>query len=244
VPYESRLGDAKALTGTALDLGSRELNLMVEGHPASAVDANQPFFFAARLKAAASLPAAARVALLRAALEDNPGGEAARIPLLKAAIETGDYRLAIADMKPYLTNAALASMGDNLPSFDYNDELISQNGSAEDTVGVFAKLPAKERAELNRDLGTAFERTNQLAQALPYLQSAYRLETDPAVKAQVNKEVQQIRLLQRRREANRARQPQVHSELEQEHVVRPRLPEPALSNPAKPQSTTRKGAGL
>ena len=75
-PYESRLGAAKALTGTVPDLGSRELNLMVEGHPASAVDANQPFFFAARLKAAANLPAAARVALLRAALEDNPGGEA------------------------------------------------------------------------------------------------------------------------------------------------------------------------
>jgi hypothetical protein len=224
------------------DLGSKELNLMVEGHPASAVDANQPFFFAARLKAAASLPAAARVALLRAALEDDPGGEAVRIPLLKAAMETGDYRLAIADMKPYLTNAALASMGDGSPNSD--DELISQNASAEETVGVFAKLPAKERAELNRALGTAFKRTNQLALALPYLQSAFRLETDPAAKAQVNKVVQQIRLLQRRRDANRARQPQVHSELEQEHVVRPRLPEPALSNPAKPQSPTRKGAGL
>src|SRR5256886_12347020 len=51
---------AKALTGTVPQLGSKELNFMVEGQPASANDANQPFFFAARLKAAENLPAADR----------------------------------------------------------------------------------------------------------------------------------------------------------------------------------------
>jgi hypothetical protein len=102
----------------------------------------------------------------------------------------------------------------------------------------------KERAEISRDMGTAFTRTGSLAQALPYLQKAYRLETDTAIKAQINKEVQQIRLLQRRRAANRARRPDVHSELEQEHTVRPRLAEPALSSPPGAQSPVRKGAGL
>jgi tetratricopeptide (TPR) repeat protein len=103
---------------------------------------------------------------------------------------------------------------------------------------------AQERAEINRDLGMAFERTGALGQALPYWQRAYRLESDPAVKAQINKEVQQIRLVQRRREANRARQPEIHSELEQAHVVRPRLSEPALSTPPRQQGPQRKGAGL
>ena len=147
-------------------------------------------------------------------------------------------------MKLYVTNVDLASLGDTSPSSGEEDEAVPQNGRVEDSVGAFAKLPVKERAEINRDLGMAFERTNALAQAVPYLQKAFRLETDPAVKAQINKEVQQIRLLQRRREANRARQPQVHSELEQEYIVRPRLPEPALSSPPRQQSPVRKGAGL
>lgn len=244
VTYESRLVAAKALTGDVPDLGSKELNLMVDGHPASAADANQPFFFAARLKAAESRTAAARVGLLRAALEDNPGGEAARIPLLRAAMEVRDYHLAIAAMKPYLTNADLAAMIGAPSGSDDEDEASFQNARVDDTVRAFVKLPVKERAANNRDLGLAFEGTNALTQAVPYLQKAYRLETDPAMKAQINKEVQQIRLLQRRREANRARQPQVRSELEQEHIVRPRLPEPALSSPPRQQSPMRKGASL
>jgi hypothetical protein len=115
---------------------------------------------------------------------------------------------------------------------------------AERTVSSFARLSATERAEICRDLGFAFERTNSLGQALSYLEKAYRLETDPARKTAINKEVQQIRLVQRRRAANRTRQPDVHSALEQERTVRPRLPEPALTVPPKPPSTPRKGAGL
>jgi tetratricopeptide (TPR) repeat protein len=246
VTYETRLSAAKALTGAVPQLGSKELNLMVEGQAAAANDANQPFFFAARLKAAEGQPSSARIGLLRAALEDKPGGEAARVPLLKAAIEASDYYLAIAAMKPYLGSVDLESGRDTGPNPDdeAEQEPGAQDARAEDTVRAFAKLPAKERAEISRDLGVAFERTNALAQALPYLQKAYRLETDPAVKTQINKEVQQVRLVQRRRELNRARQPEVHSELEQEHVVRPRLPEPALSAPPRQQNPLRKGAGL
>ncbi len=50
--YDIRLSAAKSLSGAAPDLGSGELNLMVEGRPASVTDANQPYFVAARLKAA------------------------------------------------------------------------------------------------------------------------------------------------------------------------------------------------
>jgi tetratricopeptide (TPR) repeat protein/Tfp pilus assembly protein PilF len=243
VAYETRLAAAKSLSGVAPDLGSRELNLMVAGQPASVNDANQPYFFAARLKAAESEPAAARIVLLCAALEDNPAGEAARVPLLKAASETGDYNLAIATMKPYLTGGKLDSAVETQGS-DESDEAGTQDGRMENPAGAFARLSAKEYAEISRDLGIAFKRTGSLAQAVPYLQRAYRLDTDAAVKAQINKDVQQIRLLQRRRAANRARQPDVHSALEQEHVVRPRLPEPVLFRLLRPQSPARKGAGL
>jgi tetratricopeptide (TPR) repeat protein len=248
VPYESRLNAAQALTGDVPDLGSRELNLMVVGQVATMNDANQPFFFASRLKAAESLPAAARITLLRAALEDNPAGEAARIPLLKAASEVGDDHLAIAVMKPYLLGTYIESVIDRPSNPDNDEDESAQDGRVGETLsamgGAFAKLSAHERAEINRDLGRAFVRTNALAQALPYWQKAYHLEPDPALKAQINKEVQQIRFVQRRREANRARRPQIHSELEQERIVRPHLPEPALSGAPMQLSPLKKGAGL
>jgi tetratricopeptide (TPR) repeat protein len=243
VNYETRLTAAKSLSGSSLDLGSKELNLMVKGQPASLSDANQPYFFAARLKAAENLPTMARVSLLRAALEDSPSGEAARVPLLKAAIATGDYYLAIAAMKPYLTGGDWTVAAETQQTSD-DDQTSAEGGQAEVTSGIFTHLSVKERAGINHDLGMAFARTNALAQALPYLRTAYRLETDAALKTQINQEVQQIRLLQRRRAANLARQPEVHSALEQRHIVRPRLVEPPVPSPPEPQSPIRKGAGL
>jgi len=245
VPYESRMSAAKSLVGSAqnVDLGSKELSLIAGGQVITAADANQPFFFLARLKAAESLAPAARIALLRAALEDNPNGDAARVPLLKAAIATGDYHLAIAAMKPNLQNSAVETALNAASDTDDEDDLATQEPQADDTVRSVAKLTVKERAEITRDLGLAFEKINSLNQALPYLQRAYRLETDAAVKTQINKEVQQIRATQRRRAANLARQPMIHAELEQEHVVRPRLVDAAASSPPRPRvPVTTKGA--
>jgi hypothetical protein len=196
------------------------------------------------LKAAENAPAAERISLLRAALEDTPAGDAARVPLLKAATETGDYYLAIAAMKPYIVGGQMQDAMDAQQNPDEEEDTSAPNWRAEYTVGSFAKLSAAERAQICRDLALAFENTNALGQALPYLEKAYRLETDPALKTAINKEVQQLRLVQRRRAANRTRRPIVHSELEQENIVRPRLPEPALSIPPRPQSPSRKGAGL
>ena len=48
----------------------------------------------------------------------------------------------------------------------------------DDISRLFARLPLKERAEISRQLGSAFQNTKSLNQALPYLQRAYRLETD------------------------------------------------------------------
>src|SRR5215470_4241075 len=241
VVYEDRVSFADGLQGAIpASLGSGELDYLAHGGGAGG---DQPYFFAARLKAAKSAPAAERVRLLRAALEDNPSGEAARVPLLKAAIEVGDYHLAIAVMQPYLS-------GDNLPSATVTgDEYVSEEDSApspewQERYGrVFLKLSTKERAEIIRDLGTAFEKTGSPDQALSYLQRAYGLEADPRVKAQMNREIQLIRSLQRRRATNQSRRPEIHSDLEQEHLVRPRMPEQTLPNQPRPQGQGQKGGG-
>jgi hypothetical protein len=243
-PYETRVLAAKSLAGPGqtADLGSRELNLIAGGQAITALEANQPFFFAARLKAAENLQGAASANLLRAALEDRPGGDAARVPLLKAAMVAGDYHLAIAVMKPYLGDAGFGASSDAQGADD--QELLDMDVSFDETVVVLSKLPAKERAEISRDLGLALEKTGSLDQALVYWRSAYKLEPDPAQKTTINKEMQQIRAVLSRRASNLARQPLIHSDLDQNRTVRPRLAERALASPPtvpKPGPTAGKG---
>src|SRR5262249_16148532 len=167
--------------------------------------------------------------------------DAARVPLLKAASEAGDYHLAVAAMRPYLIAANLEIAADSEQGPQDDVEVISQESPAEDTGRVFTKLPAKDREEISRLLGIALERKKSPAQALAYLRRAYRLEADPATKAQINGQVQQIRFAQRRQEANRARRPQIHSELAQQNVVRPRLPERPVASPPAPSGRVQKG---
>lgn len=243
--YQDRLIFGDGLAGaTPGSLGSGELEYLAHGAgSAGNVSPDQPFFFAARLKAAKSVPGKERVHLLRAALEDVPTGDAARVPLLHAASETGDYYLAIAAVRPSLARESLESTGSAVEVSEDYEEITAQSPQADDTSRAFTGLSLKERAEVNRELGTAFEKTKSLNQALPYLQRAYRLEPDATVKTQINRQVQQIRFVQRRQAANRARQPEIHSELEQQRLVRPRLPEQMLSSPPRPEGQVRKGAG-
>jgi len=144
-------------------------------------------------------------------------------------------------MQPYLTGTNLENIRDSEQGVEGDEDVITPQSPAEDRARVFTRLPAKEKAEVSRLLGTAFERTRSPAQAIAYLQSAYRLEPDSVAKAQINRQVQQIRFVQRRQEANRARQPKIHSELEQQHIVRPRLPERPVASPPTSSGGVQKG---
>ena len=246
VAYEDRVAFADGLHGaTPNSLGSAELDyLAAGGGSAGNVSPDQPYFFAARLKAAKNVPATQSIRLLRAALEDVPAGDAARAPLLKAASQAGDYHVAIAAMQPYLSGASLENaMGGTEQNAESDEDSAIPESQAGDNARILAKLPVKDRAEICRYLGTAFEKTKSLNQALAYLQRAYRLEPDAGLKGQINRQAQQIRFVLRRQAANRARQPEIHSELEQQHIVRPRLPERTLSIPSAPQGQGQKGAG-
>ncbi len=242
-PYENRITAAKALAGPGPtpDLGSKELNLIASGQPINAVDANQPYFFAARLKAAEGQKGGGSVSLLRAALEGRPSGDAARVPLLKAATVTSDSHIALAVMKPYLDRGGFGASVTEADTAG-EEELLDLDQTPDDTARPLSKLPAKERAEIYRDIATAFEKTGSVEEAMAYWRSAYKLETDPAQKTAINKQVQQIRTVLRRRTANEARRPLIHSDLDQNRTVRPRLPDRAmLAPPPKPAVTTGKG---
>jgi tetratricopeptide (TPR) repeat protein/Flp pilus assembly protein TadD len=249
VPYEDRAAFAEGLQpalSMQASLGSAELDYLARGAGAN-INPDQPFFFAARMKAAKGLPAKERVRLLRAALEDAPARDSARVPLLKATAETGDSFLAIAVMQsmtsPHWRYDLTRGPSDESEEAEAGDTQAQEQTQSEEHTPIVPRLAAEERAEINRDLGMAFIRTKSPDQALPYLQSAYGLETDARIKAQLNREIEQIRFTQRRQAANQLRQPEIHSALEQQHIVRPRLPEQPVSNSPRPQGQQQKGVG-
>jgi Tfp pilus assembly protein PilF len=245
VTYDDRVSFGDGLQGAAVtaSLGSAELDYLAKGEGAAGnVSPDQPFFFAARLKAAKSALTTEQVRLLRAALEDNPGGDAARVTLLKAASEAGDYHLALADMHPFMTAGGWQNSIDVARHYG-NDESFSPEWQEEDSLRLFANLSAKEKAEIGRELGTAYEKIGSPIEALPYLQHAYHLEPDAKLKSQLNREIQQIRAALRRSVTNQTRQPEIHSALEQQNLVRPRLSEQAVPIGPRPKDQGQKGGG-
>ena len=88
--YSLRLEATSALSGihNGLDLGSAELNLLAgETKTITSAEADHPFFYDARLKAAQNTPdPRAKIQILAKALADTPAREDARIPLFQAAL--------------------------------------------------------------------------------------------------------------------------------------------------------------
>ena len=244
-PYEMRVSSAKALKASeaTAQLGSRELNLLASGQALTVEAANHPFFLAARLKASEKLEPARQANLLRAALEDYPHGDALRPPLLRAAMNYSDYYLAIAGIKPLVKNHWLEVSQydtqywsqdpdeDEDSDADQDSETASlqpdsTDDSATDAGDAFAsldKLTAGQKAEVAREIGVAFEKLDQLTEAVSHFKEASRLETSATARKQIDQEIRRIRKILEQRKENSSRQPEIHDSLEQYNIVRPRL---------------------
>jgi predicted Zn-dependent protease len=237
IAYATRVAAAKGFTGSGrLDLGSRELNLLATGGAPAASEADQPFFFAARLKAAEHLNGAARIALLGHALDEYPSADIVRLPLLRASMNAGEYHQAIAAMKPFLHNHWLQV--NSWSGYYYNPDLDDQDDSDEDSAAEenedvadqgaefapdLSKLPAAERAEVSEQLGLAFQKLGALDEALFSFSQATGMHPSPAVAKRIKAEMRAVKGVLQERRANRQRQPSIHDDLEQDAVVRPRL---------------------
>jgi tetratricopeptide (TPR) repeat protein len=245
--YDVRSAAAQALAGTGrTDLGSRELNLLAGAAPTLA-EANQPFFFRARLSAAARLDNASQKALLRAALEEYPYADGARVLLLRAAMQAGDYHLAVATMKPFLRsrwldlNSSPGRLYETAVDEDSEDEEDPESGDednsqaeAEFTQDIRSMTP-REKAEIFEQVGLAFQKLGAFDEALSSLGQALGLHPIPEVARRVKAEVREVRKVLEERRSDRERQPDIHDALEQESVVRPRLSpiKPSLSRVEK-----------
>jgi cellulose synthase operon protein C len=246
--YDLRAEAAVAIAGksSGVNLGSEELNLLASAAPISAKQANQPYFTRARVRAASELRSDHdRIDLLRAAIEDRPSSDAARIALFHAAVAAREYQLAYSAAGPLVDSLQLAdnsSPEDQASSGEANDAEATSGNDAATPAGV----SRAERLRIASELATATENLDRLNEAARYLRAAQRLETDPARRTQLRQHLARVRAEINRRAKNAARRPEIHRQLEQDRVVRPRLIAAAATPsaaPAAPENAPSRAEG-
>jgi len=244
--YSIRTQAAMGLVGIQhrVELGSTELNLLARGESEmSASAADQPFFYEARLRAAqiASDPRV-KVQLLGNALADTPARDDARIPLFLAAASVRSDEFARGAIEPLLGQQFFSRV--TRVAHDDEEIINSDEGDTEEVeqpaeASARLKLPIAQQAQVAWTLSEVLIRLDRLDEALPYLQTARRLEKAPARGEQIGRAITDVRARLRRQQLNAARQPILHEALEQDRLVRPRLLARGAP-PAKPSARTAK----
>lgn len=235
-PYGLRLQAALALRNARVtaNLGSEELKLLSGAAGGSSVAAaDRPYFYDARLRAAENpqTDPRTRQQLLESALSETPARDAARAPLFQAAISLRSDAYALAMMEFVLQGEMARTVGaaNREEEEDIFEEIVSAEPVARDaqeetsSADLPARLSPAQQARLARIAGDALVRLDRPAEALAYFQFALQLERAAARRRELNTRIADVRSRLRRQELNRARQPILHQELEQDRTVRPRI---------------------
>ncbi|HYZ86927.1 MAG TPA: hypothetical protein VE621_21095, partial [Bryobacteraceae bacterium] len=220
-PYSSRAAAASVLAG-ATDLGSGELNYLANPTQ-DPKDAEKPYWFAARVKAAErSQDPAVKFRLLRGAIEIDPSAEAIRLPLFRAALAVNRNQGAVGVWAPLLD---AGPVGRVLVQFrDTNDGTDVRYLTTE----FLSAYP--DRALIARELAGAYRKLGYLPAAEMLLRISQRIAPSPSIEA----EIAQLEAEQKAIDANARRAPVIRQALEMEKPVRPRL----LVSSAKPATIT------
>jgi hypothetical protein len=99
-------------------------------------------------------------------------------------------------------------------------------------------LSRLQQIEVAQTLGEIMLRLKRPNEALPYFQTARRLETAPANRRVLDKKIADLKGLIRIQQQNAARQPVLHDALDQDRIVRPRL----IARAATAQVSNKGGA--
>ena len=242
--YVDRLSAAVILTEKGPALGSAELDSIAYGTGSS----DKPYFFTARLNAAKkSTDAALSARLLQSALADAPERNAARLPLFYALAATGQNRLAVSDIEPLIRNGYLVNLSTrHAQSYDQNtepDDSVNASPDAESPgVNERDEGPSADRVALAIALGKSYGELGALETSLGYYRDALSGAVSPAQRAAVTKLIANLRAAIRREANNALRMPVIHKEIDQEHLVRPRLVAVQKAPlPAKPGRSAKSG---
>ena len=215
--YETRVAAAKSLgesKATPLATNCAELNLFSGPSPIPPASAEKPYFYHARVAAAAqSSDPAAKIRLLQGAAAIAPDNDHPKLALFDEAYRAKRYQTAIAAIYPLLSRGGIV-----VPAEQQEEQFENPYYSAPFLAA--ARVDSARRASIARELGDSYFHLIQPREALFY----YRIDAQLAPGDAESK--QQLNSLQAQLEhqrANRKRQPMVTGNLEQEHAVRPRL---------------------
>ncbi len=209
-PYANRVTAASMLSklsAAKAPLGSGELDLLAASAAIDPAAAERPYYWHARMKAAAQpVSNDVKARLLRGALEIDPQSNQPRLPLFQAAVALNRNQTAIGALMPLARSQQkfeLESAG-NLKFL--SEEFLSSTF-----------LPAKDRARIAREAAGVFRKLDAPQPALTLLRIAQYL--DPTAQTGLAAfEAEQKRLAE-----NELRRPVITKNLEQERNVRPRL---------------------
>ena len=261
--YGVRLLAAEALKGHsagngAPNSGSDELVLLAQEGCPSAESASKPLFVAARVAAAAcAQQVSVKERLLHEALEAAPEDVSVRRAYIFAAFDANFDSRAMVAAEKYLESAYYSpdyadagaddasaggtSAGDASDSGGGSGDANSQVAASYPAVRAGAQaenlsaLPVAQAARLIRLAAAAYERRHDYKSALQLL--AQRMpEMSSEDRKALEEKKQLIELLQARAQANDARAPDIHPELDQGRIVRPRLL-PGMAVPVQSKSS-------
>ena len=222
--YAERVAAARALKGhggTKSDPGSAELQLLARDGCPGADEVNKPFFVEARRAAATCSPGdKERELILRSAIAAAPGNSELRLQYLSAAFAAGQDARALVAAEPILENSG-SFYGQRYGGYYGSDEYESSfNKQLNSTL---AGLKPEDAAKLTWFAIHAREKRHESDEAQRLLQSALRSEKDLPRQRAFEEEKKRLDVDVARMVENEARAPNIHAELDQDRVVRPRL---------------------
>ena len=197
-----------------------ELALLSSGSVAAAA-ATKPYQVEARIDAAGQgSDPELRLRLWRDALAIAPDDARVRLGTQRAALALHRDNLALA-LDPNQQEEQF-SYGSEFPDYQRFRFGMQRDPSA----FVQQRLSDGERASMAEALAAAAERLDDLATAQRYLRAAVDLRP-PAQRGALNLKIQALTAEQSRRSQNASRRPAIQDVIEQDRVVRPRIPRSA-----------------
>ncbi|HSS96297.1 MAG TPA: hypothetical protein VLK33_04675 [Terriglobales bacterium] len=228
--YAVRIRAASSLGSgsTTADLGSGELNLLAEYHAGiPAAMADKFYYYEARMNAAqGTADAQVKSQLLSHCIIDFPRRDEARVPLFQAAASQKSNEFALAVLAPMMQGQFFANANSNAELEEGQIISSDEESSSPDADSSFvaeARLSRTQQAQIAAQLGDVMARLNHLSEAITYYKTARRLETVATVRKQLTTKVSDLSSTLRMHAQNAQRRPVFHEELEQDHLVHPKL---------------------
>jgi tetratricopeptide (TPR) repeat protein len=221
--YAERLAAAKALKGhgaATAELGSAELSLLEHGGCPSADEAGKPFFVEAR-RAAAACAADKQVKerLLHSAIADAPDNAALRLEYVWAAFAAGQDARALLAAEPILAGGSFYGQR-TTPAYDSSED---EEDTGSQKTPVLPSMKPEDAAKLTWFAIRAREKRHEAGEALKLARNAAASDKDTARRNKFVAEQKRLEDAAARVNENAARAPNIHKDLDQDRVVRPRL---------------------